>query len=269
MTGITGNGLPSPIQYGYDADGRRIKQTIGSSVTNYLWDEASPYGDVVRETDGNGVQQASYVLGGSELLSQSRGGTSSYYLYDGQSNVRALSDASGNITDRYNYTAFGQTQSRTGSTVNPYQYAGQQFDAISGLYDMRARYYNPNDGHFLSQDTANFDYANPVELNRYNYVAANPINYTDPTGHFVEGSNGPPTTTNRTGGANEYTLLLGTTISLELAVEVEVGLATGCLYERLVSVLMAASHDDIGLLDLEARSVLHCHIPIMKYRIIS
>lgn len=49
--------------YAYDADGRRVKQTVGTSVTNYLWDETSPYGDVVMETDGTGAVQASYVLG--------------------------------------------------------------------------------------------------------------------------------------------------------------------------------------------------------------
>jgi len=49
------------ITYGYDADGRRVKQTVGSTVTNYQWDEASPYGDVVSEYNSSGSTLASYI----------------------------------------------------------------------------------------------------------------------------------------------------------------------------------------------------------------
>jgi hypothetical protein len=48
---------------------------------------------------------------------------------------------------------------------------------------MRARYYDPGTGGFLSQDTWTIDRGNPVELNRYGYVAGNPVNYVDPSGH--------------------------------------------------------------------------------------
>ena len=72
---LTGATLSSGFAatYGYDADGRRVKQTVGTAVTNSLWDDASPYGDVVMETDGSGAIQASYVLGGGTLLAQVRG----------------------------------------------------------------------------------------------------------------------------------------------------------------------------------------------------
>ena len=140
------------IDYTYDADSRRVQQTNGAQVTNYLWDETSPYGDVVLETDGSGSILASYILGGTELLSQTRNGISSYYLQDGQGSVRNLTDAAGNITDTYAYSAFGEVLSRTGSTVNPYQYTSQQFDALTGLYNLRARYYDPRDGRFITID---------------------------------------------------------------------------------------------------------------------
>jgi len=162
-----------------------VQQTVGSSVTNYLWDEASTYGDVVQETDGNGVTQASYVLGDDELLAQTRSGTVSYYLYDGQNNVRLLTDANGAITDSYRYDAFGTALSSQGTTINPYRYTGQQLDSLTGLYDLRARYYDPTSGRFLSRDTASLDFSNPVELNRYTYVADNPINFADPSGQFL------------------------------------------------------------------------------------
>lgn len=172
--------------YVYDADGRRVQQTVGSSVTNYLWDEASTNGDVVLETDGSGATQASYVLGDGELLAQTRSGTTSYYLDDGQGSVRLLTSSSGAVTDSYTYDAFGNMQTSSGSTVNPYLYTGQQFDSLSGLYDLRARYYDPTSGRFTSRDTASIDFSNPVELNRYSYAQENPTNVTDPSGHGEE-----------------------------------------------------------------------------------
>ena len=110
------------IAYGHDADGRRVKQTVGSLVTNYLWDEASTYGDVVLETNGSGSTIASYVLGGTGLLSQTRSGITNYYLQDGQGSTRALTSSSGTITDTYSYTAFGEPFNQSGTTTNSYLY---------------------------------------------------------------------------------------------------------------------------------------------------
>ena len=83
------------ITYGYDTDGRRVKQTVGSAVTNYLWDEASAYGDVVLETDGSNNPLARYILGGNQLISQTRGSTTSYFLQDGQGRVEVVEGLGG------------------------------------------------------------------------------------------------------------------------------------------------------------------------------
>jgi hypothetical protein len=93
--------------YAYDAAGRRVQQTVGSNVTNYLWDEASTSGDVVLETNRSGAIQASYVLGKGQVLTQTRSGVTSYYLYDGQGSVRGLTNSAGAVTDSYSYDAFG------------------------------------------------------------------------------------------------------------------------------------------------------------------
>jgi RHS repeat-associated protein len=175
--------------YSYDADGRRVKQVSGATTSNYLWDEASAYGDVVLETDGSGAIQTSYVLGNGELLSQKKGTSApSYFLMDGQGSVRNLTDSNGTLISgqSYSYDAFGKLLSGQTSPASNYLYTGQQFDPLSGLYSLRARYYNPGDGRFLNQDRASVSLQQPNELNRYSYVANNPVNNFDPSGYNSE-----------------------------------------------------------------------------------
>lgn len=173
----TPNGIAN---YVYDAGGRRVQQTAGGQVTNYLWDELSFYGDVVLETDSAGVSLANYVLGIGGLISQNRNGAISYYLQDGQRSTRALTNNLGVITDTYNYNAFGEIHNQTGSTANSYLYTGQQFDSLLGLYNLRARYFDPTLGRFASRDI--YPMGNPAEINRYAYARNNPTNYSDPSG---------------------------------------------------------------------------------------
>ncbi|KAB2892824.1 MAG: hypothetical protein F9K28_11065, partial [Bacteroidetes bacterium] len=64
-------------------------------------------------------------------------------------------------------------------------YTDQQYDSATGLYSLRARYYDPSDGRFLSRDTYAYHYQNPIELNRYVYGMNNPATFYDPTGQIV------------------------------------------------------------------------------------
>ncbi|KAB2892818.1 MAG: hypothetical protein F9K28_11030 [Bacteroidetes bacterium] len=91
-------------------------------------------------------------------------------------------DETGTLTDTYDYTAFGEIDTQTGTTPNNYLYTGQQYDEVTGLYSLRARYYDPSDGRFLSRDTYAYHYQDPIELNRYLYAANNPTTHHDPFG---------------------------------------------------------------------------------------
>ncbi len=87
----------------------------------------------------------------------------------------------GTVTDTYAYDAFGNTSHGLGSSPNPYQFNGQANDG-TGLYFLRARYYNPGDGRFLSQDPLMGSDSDPASLHRYLYASGDPVNRMDPGG---------------------------------------------------------------------------------------
>jgi RHS repeat-associated protein len=78
----------------------------------------------------------------------------------------------------------------TGSTPNVYLYAGEQLDPNVGFYYLRARYYNPAQGRFITTDPEEGNIFDSVSLHRYLYANANPIQFTDPSGRvsLVEGA---------------------------------------------------------------------------------
>ena len=59
---------------------------------------------------------------------------------------------------------------------------GESYGDSTQLLYLRARYYNPADGRFISRDTWDGDVNRPTSMNRWGYVEGNPINRTDPTG---------------------------------------------------------------------------------------
>jgi RHS repeat-associated protein len=169
--------------YTYDADGRWTSRSEGGVIQGFLWDESTPFGEIVLETDGAGNPTATYARASSEVIGRFAGAARSYYLHDGLGNVIGLSDAAGVVTDQYQYDAWGQVTTSQGSTVNPYGYRGQRTDPLNKLLQLRARWFGPGIGRFLSRDMMEWKLDNPVDLNRYGYAAANPINQYDPTGH--------------------------------------------------------------------------------------
>ena len=85
----------------------------------------------------------------------------------------------------YIYDDYGQTEA-TGEIgfYNEICYTGGIYDKSTGLYYLNARYYNPEDGRFITQDTERGDKKDPTSLVLYQYCASNPINYMDPSGHW-------------------------------------------------------------------------------------
>ena len=121
---------------------------------------------------------AQYVYGAG-LISQTSGANTYYYLSDGLGSTMKTVDATGTVVNGYTYDVYGKKTSSTGSQPNEFDFAGQQTDA-TGLQYLRARYYDPATGTFLSRDPMA---ASPGwTQSPYGYAGGNPVNATDPTG---------------------------------------------------------------------------------------
>lgn len=174
------------VTYTYDAEGRRLTQTVGGQTTRYAQD---PHGArlprvLVRERpDGTRVLS---VYADLVLLYdvEETSGTVTYYQYDQAANTVALTDAAGTVTDRIAYTPFGTVTARTGTNDTPFLFAGgvgTMTDA-NGLHHMRARYYNARIGRFVNADPLGFGGGQ----NWYAYAGNNPVDGVDPSGQILE-----------------------------------------------------------------------------------
>jgi RHS repeat-associated protein len=173
------------VQYEYDPDGIRVGTIANGEETRYLVDRNRPHAQVLEEYAPDGAVQAFYVYG-KDLISQSRDGTQSFYHVDGLGSTRALTNASGAVTDTYDYEAYGNLLDSAGNTVNNYRFTGEQFDPYLDDYYLRMRYYNPESGRFTTMDPFEGVLTEPLSRASYPYVHGNPVNAIDPSGMFLE-----------------------------------------------------------------------------------
>ena len=95
---------------------------------------------------------AKYIRG-INLISSDMAGTVNYYLFNGHGDVIQLTNSSGNVVKTYNYDAFGNEKAPDLNDNNVFRYCGEYFDKETGTYYLRARYYNPVTGRFISEDS--------------------------------------------------------------------------------------------------------------------
>jgi RHS repeat-associated protein len=240
----------------YDGDGNLAAKTVGGVTTRYLIDDLNEtgYSQVVEELVGGQVQRQ-YTYGNT-IISQRQliGGvwSSSFYSLDGHGSVRQLTNASGAVTDTYTYDAFGKVISRTGATPNAYLYSGERFDADLGIYHLRARYYNPDRGRFMSMDPYPGEIDEPLSLHKYLYTHADPVNLIDPSGYSA---------------MSEYGIKIRL-IALRMVVALKrLARAIMCIFIKVASVLASITGyaEWVVVMQLAERLLLrHCPCKLMK-----
>jgi RHS repeat-associated protein len=169
----------------YDARNRFVSRTINGVTTFFYYDGWN----LIEERDDLDAQLARCVHGVStdELLARITPTTLSYYHYDALGSAVALTDANGNVTERYGYDVFGAPAYRDGngapvlssSSGNRFLFSGRDYLSKANLYDYRNRTYSPTLGRFLQIDPLGFAGSN---VNLYRYAGNSVANRLDPLG---------------------------------------------------------------------------------------
>jgi len=164
---------PWGTHFVHNGDGVRSSKTVAGDTTHYVVDPAAALPVVISDTEA-------LYLYGLDVIAQQQS-ERLYYAHDGLGSVRQLVDTTGQIETNYAYDPFG-VPLVGGDVSNPYQYAGEAWDAEVELLYLRARYYQPEVGRFITKDPWAGDVWRPGTLNRYVYVTNSPVNLVDPRG---------------------------------------------------------------------------------------
>lgn len=185
---VTKDGKTAVIQQNiYNGEGQRIQKVDGDEMTNYYYQD----GVAAYTTDAYGNQNSQNLIGteGNVLATERfKGDDTQYYLYnkDIQGSTTSLVKEDGSVDATYQYTDFGETTIHGDDQAdNEVCYTGGIYDQTTGLYYLNARYYDPEEGRFLTEDTYRGENDQPDTQHLYVYCANNPVNYVDPSGHFA------------------------------------------------------------------------------------
>ena len=158
----------------YDGEGLRYESEADGEVTRYLYDR----GELAAESCGE--RKGRYVRGYDTVYSEYGNQGGGFHIRDEAGSVLYILGSDHEVRKSYRYDAFGRVLEESGELSNRLTYTGQIYDEETGLYYLRARYYNPSLGRFLQEDTYRGD-----GLNLYAYCANNPVMYFDPSGYIA------------------------------------------------------------------------------------
>lgn len=181
--------------FAYDGLGRRLKQTVGTTETRYLWCGAA----ICQQRSNTDVVQKRFVAEGEYVLT----GTKKYLtLTDHLGSVRDLIDITGTPTlvGSFDYTPYGAVARSWGTVTPGYTYAGLFAHPQTGLLLSATRAYEPGKGRFLNRDM--------IPDWGYGYGNASPMLFVDPNGTnplifigiVIGGASGAIGAANATGG---------------------------------------------------------------------
>ncbi len=168
------------VSFAYDAEGLRTSKTVNGEKMVFVWD-----GDqLVMELSESGKVQKRYVRG-NDLVYADKGDNTEkqYYATDSHGNVVQLTDENGKVIKTYEYDSFGNEVKPDGKDDNPFRYCGEYYDKETGEIYLRARYYQPAVGRFLTRDTYTGEEDEPESLHLYAYCGNDGVNMVDPSGH--------------------------------------------------------------------------------------
>jgi len=183
--------------YKYGADGLRRQSTKNGVSTDYAYDgtmlvrEGHASGGsltpaTVTVTYFQGARGPEYRRDDTQTQVDGQGhtfnGKASWYVFDGLGSVVGEVDPLGNLTSSPKYDVYGAVRGNGGTATSKQGFVGGlgHVSDDTGLIYMRARYYDPNLGRFISEDPA---YSG---TNWFAYCVNNPVNEVDANGKIGE-----------------------------------------------------------------------------------
>jgi RHS repeat-associated protein len=164
----------------YDGSGNRTAQMVAEVTTEYVLDVGGGLPEVILATTGGASTR--YVQVQGQILGQQESGAWVYILPDHLGSVRQLVGSDSQVSLAQSYEPFEGSFESAGSGASEFGYTGEWWDAEAELLYLRARYYDPAVGRFVSKDRFLGDFNQPQTFNGWSYVEGNPINSTDPIG---------------------------------------------------------------------------------------
>lgn len=173
------NDVDNNTDFEYNAFNQRVETRIDGVTTKFVRDVLKDNILVELDQNDNPIYYYIYHPSGMLLARMKPNGDLQYYYGDTRGSTVAILDEDANITHLYRYEDFGWVtkESEPVNENNRFKYVGTygvEYDK-QDLYYMRARYYRPSIGRFLTED--------PVwHTNLYPYADNNPISRIDPLG---------------------------------------------------------------------------------------
>ncbi|MDO5397741.1 MAG: RHS repeat-associated core domain-containing protein [bacterium] len=182
LTGFS-DSLGESTEYTYYSDGLRSSRKVGSTTYKYYYN-----GDKVVNETKNGSNFATNVYGVDGPISRQYSGYEHYFYKNIHGDVIYAFTSNHWCSSEYSYGAYGDKDTSYdyfSANPNPLRYSGEYLDTESGMTYLRARYYDPYQRRFISEDPAKDG------LNWYAYCGNNPVMYVDPSGMrlILTGSN--------------------------------------------------------------------------------
>jgi RHS repeat-associated protein len=170
-------------QFMYDAKGHLQTETLNGSLHRILlYDEKSSLPQVLETYTGSNELEARY-LQANGYSGEQRGEQWHFALVDGQNSAIHLSNERGEIAISRQWSAFGEALSDHDYDT-PFGFLGEYRSHKTNGINLRARWYMPQFGRFLTSDPESIHPTDPANLHRFVYAGNDPLNRFDPSGRF-------------------------------------------------------------------------------------
>ena len=155
------------VSFAYDALGRRTEKTYEDVATHFVWDGNVPLHEWQEvSSDAEKTNITTWLFEQNTFIPAAKlaaNGESFSIVSDYLGTPLQAFDNNGNKVWEQELDIFGRKKTGNNkSSFIPFKYQGQYEDVETGLYYNRFRYYEPNTGTYISQDSIGLVGGNPT-----------------------------------------------------------------------------------------------------------